>query len=250
MCALGGGECAAQVAGGERAFRTSQSRNEGIDRVLDAIVAGLGEGRRERQECHEYDQQAHGLSDSSAPEMFLAKYFGAYDAPMRMLMSSLSAVLFLFLPLVACGGGETHTAPNPADFPSLQGRPVYSSALASAPADVSTIWPQVEEALESRITNAEDWARNRTQLIQRLDPEWGRLAQGEVDDRLFAALTRGLLYDDLATRVQSTERKAEAAAEARRAYAQCVREAPQATPVLQDWGSTCLERSTALQDLE
>ena len=186
------------------------------------------------------------------PEMFLGKWRGVYDAPMRVAIL-FSAVVGLTFPM-GCGGGETHTASNPAsnpaDFPSLQGRPVYSRALASAPADVATVWPLVEGALTSEFSDVEEWTRGRAQLIQRLDPEWGRLAQGDVDDRLFAAVTRGLLYDDLATRARSPERKAEAAAEARRAYAGCVREAPAATQILRDWGSTCLERSSALSTLE
>ncbi|MFK8001361.1 MAG: hypothetical protein AB8H86_17330 [Polyangiales bacterium] len=151
--------------------------------------------------------------------------------------------------LVACGGGELHTS-SPDDFPSLQGRPVYSAALDVAPDDVSTVWPLVEEALAAEVTDVDAWSRERAQLIQRLDPEWGRLAQGDVDERLFAAVTRGLLYHDLASRAPSPERRAEAVGEARRAYAVCVREAPSADEVLKDWSATCIERSNALDALE
>lgn len=158
---------------------------------------------------------------------------------------------FAILALVlACGGTAPQTASSPDDYPSLQGRPVYSDALAAAPDDVSTVWPLVEEALAADSTDLDAWARERAQLIQRLDPEWGRLAQGDANDRLFAAITRGLLYDDLAARVQSPERKAEAVGEARRAFAVCVREAPGASEVLQDWSATCIERSRALDALE
>jgi hypothetical protein len=173
--------------------------------------------------------------------MFLAKCWAVYNARMRFV------ILVLVL---ACGGSDTQTASLPGDFPSLQGRPVYSSALATAPDDVSTVWPLVEEALAADTSDLDAWARERAQLIQRLDPEWGRLAQGEVNDRLFAAVTRGLLYDDLATHVQSPERRADAADEARRAYSVCVREAPSAAEILRDWASTCLERSSALEPLE
>ena len=160
--------------------------------------------------------------------------------------------------LVGCGASETHAASSPDDFPSLQGRPVYASALSGAPEDVSTVWSLVEEALASDLASdaaldaadEEAWARDRGQLIQRLDPEWGRLARGDVGDRLFAAITRALLFDDLAARVQSPERKAEAVGEARRAYAICVREASGAAEILQDWSATCLERSRALEPHE
>lgn len=172
--------------------------------------------------------------------MFLGKCSAVYNARMRF------AILVL---AVACGGGELHTS-SPDDFPSLQGRPVYSTALDVAPDDVSTMWPLVEEALAADATDVDVWSRERAQLIQRLDPEWGRLAQGDVDERLFGAITRGLLYDGLASRAPSPERRAEAAGEARRAYAVCVREAPGASELLQDWSDTCLERSRALDTPE
>lgn len=207
--------------------------------MLDAVVTSPRIRSWEGQEGRDKGHNTHGRSDNESPEMFLGKVRRVYNAHMRF------AILVLAL---ACGGGELHTS-SPDSFPSLQGRPVYSASLDAAPDDVSTVWPLVEEALAADATDLDAWSRERAQLIQRLDPEWGRLAQGAVDERLFAAITRGLLYDELASRVASPERRAEAAAEARRAYALCVREAPGAAQVLQDWSDTCLERSRALDAL-
>ena len=157
--------------------------------------------------------------------------------------------LFALVLLSACGAGAARPT-SPADLPTLQGRPVYSAALADAPESVSGVWPEVESALAAgEPQDLDAWSRERMQLIQDLDPLWGRLAQEGVDERLFGAVTRALLYDELATTLAAGTRAADAAAEARRAYAICLREAPDASELLRDWASTCLERSAALESL-
>ena len=157
------------------------------------------------------------------------------------------------------GCGASQPAPTETvDLPTNLGRPVYSVPLSEAPPDVRDTWPLVHAALHGAAPAAapedlDEWRRARSQLIQALQPAWGRLLAGDAQQVLFAAITRGLLLEGLCTTTaehpSGTAEQVDAAAqEARRAYAECVRYAPQAPAVLTDWETTCLERSAALGD--